>query len=200
MDSRKNERLKDGSKSDPKSQDTTTREKILDYVRKHPGTHLRQVKRELGLAMGVLQYHLYSLEKGRLILSRRRGLYKRFYPSLIFCSSQQEILDVLSQETERDLLLHLLRFPHSTQKELAEYVRLSAGTINWHMKRLVDSGLVEVKREGQFVRYRPRVQYQETIDLLRGYHPAIWERWADRLANALTEVFPEREAGTQERS
>lgn len=177
-----------GDKLDRKGGDSTTREKILDYVGKHPGSHLRQIKRELDLAMGVTQYHLYALEKEQKILSRRRGLYKRFYPSLTFGAYQQEILGVLSQETERDLLLYLVKVPLSTQKELAEYAQLSAGTINWHMKRLIDASLVVIAREGQFVRYSSKVRGEEIIKLLKGYHPAIWERWADRLADALTDV------------
>ena len=188
-DSPGGERPQDGSSN----REETTRSLISEYVRMHPGTHLRQIKREMNLAMGAVQYHLYTLEKEKKVVSRRRGLYKRFYPSFKFGASQQEILDVLSQETERDLLLHLVRIKLSTQKELAEYAKLSPGTVNWHMKRLIDSGLVEAKREGQFVRYRPNVQSEEIVGLLKGYHPAIWERWSDRLADALSDVSSEDE-------
>ena len=138
--------------------------------------------------MGVIQYHLYSLEREGRILSRRNGLYKRFYPNLVFGDYQQEILDVLSQETERDLLLYLINNPNSTQKELAEYAQISAGTINWHMKRLVESNLVQAKHEGQFVRYVVSGDAQEILRLVQSYHPSIWERWADRFADALTEI------------
>lgn len=138
--------------------------------------------------MGVIQYHLYSLERERRILSRRNGLYKRFYPNLVFGDYQQEILDVLSQETERDLLLYLINNPNSTQKELAEYAQISAGTINWHMKRLVESNLIQAKHEGQFVRYVVSGDAQEILRLVQSYHPSIWERWADRFADALTEI------------
>ena len=138
--------------------------------------------------MGVIQYHLYSLEREGRILSRRNGLYKRFYPNLVFGDYQQEILDVLSQETERDLLLYLINNPNSTQKELAEYAQISAGTINWHMKRLVESNLIQAKHEGQFVRYVVSGDAQEILRLVQSYHPSIWERWADRFADALTEI------------
>ena len=145
--------------------------------------------------MGVIQYHLYSLEREGRILSRRNGLYKRFYPNLVFGDYQQEILDVLSQETERDLLLYLINNPNSTQKELAEYAQISAGTINWHMKRLVESNLVQAKHEGQFVRYAVSGDAQEILRLVQSYHPSIWERWADRFADALTEI-----SSTEEKS
>lgn len=138
--------------------------------------------------MGVIQYHLYALERERRILSRRRGLYKRFYPNLVFGEHQKEILDVLSQETERDLLIYLIRIPNASQKELSEYARISAGTINWHMNRLISAGLVQRRREGQFVRYEIAGDTKEILNLVESYHPSIWESWADRFADVLTEV------------
>ena len=168
------------------SPDPSVRGQILEFIRGHPGTHLRQIKRELNLSMGSIQYHLYGLEKEKKILARRRGLYKRFYVNLVFGENQYEILDVLSQETERDLLLYIITSPNATQKQLAEYASISAGTINWHMKRLIDSGLVEMRREGQFARYEIKCDKDQVLHLLRGFHPTIWERWADRFANALS--------------
>ncbi|MGI0092450.1 MAG: winged helix-turn-helix transcriptional regulator [Nitrososphaerales archaeon] len=161
---------------------------ILEYIKKHPGSHLRQIKRDLNISMGVIQYHLYAMEKEKSILSRRKGVYRRFYPNLVFGESQKEILDVLSQETERDLLLYLIRKPNTSQKELSKYARISAGTINWHMNRLIDSGLVQMRRDGQFVRYEVRGDTREILKLLESYHPSIWENWADRFADVLTEV------------
>jgi len=167
-------------------------EQILAFIKAHPGTHFRQVQRELKLAMGVVQYHIYNLERNGSIASRRRGLYKRFYPNLKFGDTQLEILDVLSQETERDLLLFLIRKPEATQKELSEYSGISAATVAWHMRRLSGSGLIETKREGPNVKYVVRGRHQEIVELLQSYHPAIWEKWADRLTDALLEITETR--------
>src|SRR5205823_13884476 len=83
--------------------------------------------------------HLRRLEKDQSIISRRRGLYKRFYKRLDFEVEEQEILGVLFQETERDLLLYLLKTPDATQKELSEFAHISASSTSWHMKRLVEA-------------------------------------------------------------
>lgn len=171
------------------------REEVLEFIVAHPGTHLREVKRELNLAMGTIQYHLYTLEKEGRIISRRKGLYKRFYPSYTFGEKQQEILDVLSQEPERDILLYIVQNPNSTQKALADYAGMSPSTINWHMKRLSDAGLVEIRREGQFVKYVVTADRVEILRILKDYHPTIWERWADRLADVLAEIGAPVEEG-----
>src|SRR6266704_3487395 len=85
------------------------RVQILEFIKANPGVHLRRIKRELNLAMGVLQYHLYRLEKDQAIVSRKRGL--------------------------------------------SEFARISASSTSWHMKRLIQAGLVESRRQGSFVYY-----------------------------------------------
>jgi predicted transcriptional regulator len=145
------------------------------------------IRRELNLAMGVVQYHLDGLEKEGKIVSRRGGFYKRFYPISVFGMEQLDVMDVLAEETERDLLLFLMANPNATQKELAGYARISPSSINWHMRRLAKSRFVETKHEGASVRYLVRVNRAEVIALLRNYHPSVWERWADRLADMLSE-------------
>ena len=163
----------------------------------HPGTHLREVKRALSLGMGTVQYHLYTLEREGKVVSRRQGLRKRFYRSDVFGERQQQILDVLSQEKERDILLFLVENRDSTQKALVDYVGLSPGTVNWHMKRLQAAGLVEARHEGQFVKYTVMGDQRETLRLLKVYHPGIWEKLADRFADLLAEIG-ERDGGGAE--
>ena len=163
------------------------RAQILAFIVEHTGVHLRKISRELSLAMGVIQYHLDALEKERKVISRRRGFYKRFYPTLAFGDRELEIMDVLAEETERDLLLFLMQNPNTTQKELSGYARISPSSINWHMQRLSKSRLVETTREGANVRYHVKVNRSEILTLLKNHHPTVWERWADRLADILSE-------------
>jgi predicted transcriptional regulator len=159
--------------------------RILQFIRANPGSHLRKIKRELNLAMGVIQYHLYRLERERTIVSVRHGLYKRYYADLALRTEEREILNVLSQETERDLILYLIKNPEATQKQLSEFARISASSTNWHMKRLSKAGFVEARRSGGFVFYTVRGDPGRIILLLRSYHPRIWDKWAERLADLM---------------
>jgi len=171
---------------DGRSSESRRRE-ILNFIVEHPGAHLRMIRRELKLAMGVVQYHLYELEREGKIISRRRGFYKRFYQTLVFGEKELEIMDILARETERDLLLFLMQNPNATQKELSEYARISPSSINWHMRRLSKSRLIETKHEGGSVRYLVKMNRPQILALLKSYHPTIWERWADRLTDILSE-------------
>ncbi len=159
--------------------------KILQFIESHPGTHLRGIMRSLDLPMGALQYHLYRLEEGRVIISRRRYMHKRYYRTLHFSEKELAVLDVLSQESEGDILLFLTSSQNQNMADIARHFRLANSTVLWHLKRLVASGLVVAIRQGSKVVYSVEVDKEEVFRLARSYHPTLWERLSDRLADAV---------------
>ncbi|HEU97363.1 MAG TPA: winged helix-turn-helix transcriptional regulator [Fervidicoccus fontis] len=174
------------------------RKEIYDYIQEHPGSHLREMARNLDLAIGEIQYHLDVLEKKGYIVSKRMGLYKRFYPSKMFGERQKEIMGILSQETPRKILLFLLHKPGASHREIAEFARLSAPTVTWHMKRLADIGLVEAKREGRSVKYYIKGSATDIEKIMKSYYPTFWERWADRFAEMWLDLSAYKEKEMQE--
>src|ERR1017187_10245758 len=73
-----------------------TQRRVLELITSHPGVHLRDICRALGLAMGDVQYHVRRLERDGPISSVRRGLYKFFYPANLFGERQRDVLSVRS--------------------------------------------------------------------------------------------------------
>jgi predicted transcriptional regulator len=136
--------------------------------------------------MGVIQYHLYRLEREHRVVSARHGLYKRYYADQGPGVEERDIVNVLFQETERDLILYLLENPGATQKELSQFARISPSSTNWHMKRLSQTGFVEARRSGGFVSYTVKGDSGMILALLRSYHPRIWDKWAERLADLIS--------------
>lgn len=53
-----------------------------------------------------------------------------------------------SNESTHDLSLleHIERDPDITQASLADQLGVAVGTVNWHLKRLIEKGYVKVKR------------------------------------------------------
>ena len=162
----------------------TTQKRILDYVSEHPGTHLRLICRELGLAMGDVQYHVQRLEREGRINSVRRGLYRFFYPSALFGEKQKDILGVLALDTPRELLLSIVEKPDSTQEELGRAVGVSQPTVSWHLKRMTALGVLQRHQSGGGFTYSIMgAEAGEVAALIKNYHPGVWERWASRLAD-----------------
>jgi predicted transcriptional regulator len=160
-----------------------TQRRILDYITAHPGVHLRQICRELGLAMGDVQYHTQRLERDRRINSLRRGLYRFFYAATLFGDKQREVLSVLTLDTPRELLLSMIEKPDSGQYDLARALGVTQPTVSWHLKRLVDLGIVEKRQTGRSTSYSVTGSAAEIAAFIRSYHPTVWERWSSRLAD-----------------
>jgi predicted transcriptional regulator len=83
-------------------------EKVLHFIQNNPGCHLRRVKRALEVSMGTAQYQLDKLEKMGRVTSTRRGLYKYYFPAGLFKENEKEILEVLTHETARKILLFII--------------------------------------------------------------------------------------------
>jgi DNA-binding MarR family transcriptional regulator len=62
----------------------------------------------------------------------------------------------LQPDTDRDLVIleHIEQNPDATQASLAVQLGVAVGTINWHLKRLIEKGYVKVRRaERRKLRY-----------------------------------------------
>ena len=174
-----------------------TRAKIHSYIKSHPGTHEREIEKELGIATGDLRYHLNKLSRADLISTWGSGT-KFIFPSNLFGEKQEVLLGLLTQETPREILLTITRHPGVTQKELAEELKLSAPTIWWHMDRLLRLGVVGRKKEGKSVSYEVIARREDLLNFIVRYHPTIWEKWASRMHDVALMLDSRAQSGISE--
>ena len=176
----------DGEEKDQIIRDN--RGRIYDYIKNHPGTHLRKLSKNLVIAIGDTQHHLGVLDKLGMIKSRRKGMYRVYYTFSISEKRDEDILAVLQQETPREIILYLIQNPGSTQVEISRYLSVTAPTINWHMSNLINIGLITNHKEGRFVKYFIEGDVNDIIGLLKSYYPTIWTKLSDRLAELFLDL------------
>jgi predicted transcriptional regulator len=159
-----------------------TAEKVLSFIKDNPGSHLRRIKRTMGISMGTVQYQLDRLEKMGRITSTRRGLYKYYFPAGLFKEREKEILEVLTHETARKILMFIIEQKNPSQTDIVNSVRISARSVSWHVRRLIDLKIVDEIKEGRYKRYELRESDPNYIlTLLRNYYPSIWDKWSIRV-------------------
>jgi DNA-binding transcriptional ArsR family regulator len=91
---------------------------------------------------------------------------------------------VLSLDTPRELLLSMMEKPDSGQEELARAMEVTQPTVSWHLKRLIDLGIVEKRQAGRTVTYNVAgANAAEIASFIKSYHPSVWETWSSRLAD-----------------
>ncbi|MGD9534513.1 MAG: winged helix-turn-helix transcriptional regulator [Candidatus Nitrosocosmicus sp.] len=165
----------------------TNKDRIYQYIKNNPGTHLRKIKKDLGLAMGDIQYNLNVLEKLDLIKYRRISIYKHYYIKSISGNRNEMVLAILQQETPRAIVMCLLEFPGSSQKEISQNLALSIPTIKWHLSKLFEMKLIYFHNEGRTIKCYLSGDSKDFIKMLRSYHPSL----LNRLSNTMMDVFIE---------
>jgi predicted transcriptional regulator len=171
-----------------------TTDRILRFIQGNPCIHLRRIKKELDLAMGTVQYHLDKLEKAGRITSQRHGLHKYYFVIGAFEEDEKQLLEVLSNETAREILMFIIEQKSPSQTEISKHIGISSASVSWQIKRLEASRIVDEIREGKFKRYKLHGDPGQVAALLKNYYPGIWDRWSNRLA----EMFLSLSKGEEE--
>jgi predicted transcriptional regulator len=167
--------------------------RALQFIQENPGCHLRKIRQELSVSMGTAQYHLGVLEKAGRITSNRHGLFKYYFPVGIFHDNEKNLLEVLSHETARDILMFIIERRNPTQTDIANRIGVSAASISWHVARLIELAVITEAKEGKYKRYQMRGDPKHLVSLMKNYYPSLWDRWSNRLAEVFLSLSREEE-------
>jgi DNA-binding transcriptional ArsR family regulator len=167
---------------------------VLQFIQKSPGCHMRQIQRDLNMAMGTIQYHLSSLEEMGKIISERADSHRFYFPVGTFGDLERNILKILNQDSARDILLFIIEQKSPTQTDITNNIKISSGTANWHLMRLLEYGIISEEREGKFKKYHLNGNPGIVINLLKNYHTSKWNSWSNKLAELFLSMTPEVKA------
>lgn len=130
------------------------RARLLEIIQAEPGIHFQELVRRSGLATGTAVHHLNKLARGELIACRPLGRYTCYFPGS--SPDRQSLLaaPLLRSEGARQVYEAILGTPDLSGLELAQRTGLQASTVNYHVQRLTEAGLVAARRDGRSVRIR----------------------------------------------
>ena len=124
------------------------REKLYKLVEQTPGIHFHALQRDLGWNTGTLTYHLRVLEKHGFMVSRRDGLYRRFY--LQGAAPRKEVFENAGPSGLRADVLEAIRNQHGmSQTDLSLALGANKQTVNYHVKALERQGLIRLEKKGR---------------------------------------------------
>lgn len=117
---------------------------IYGHIQKQPYLHLSELSRELQIPKTTLIHHLIYLEKNGSIISKKEGRYTRYCIVNEISNTEKKILNILRQDTTRDVLLYISLSMGASQIELAKELEKNPKTIQFHLKKLLDLDIIEV--------------------------------------------------------
>lgn len=126
------------------------RKRIYATLQEGAGATLTQLTTRLGLTATNTLWHLRKLEQANLVRTRRFHGSTLYY--VVEGGVQQRTLTVcvaaLSVGNARDILHHVLQNPGVHQRELARAIGVNPGTIRWHVRKLIDAGVLTEEPRG----------------------------------------------------
>jgi len=157
------------------------RRRIYQLVSKFPGMYLREIEKQLGLAMGVLEYNLSYLEKKSILTVEREGNRKRYFVGDDISFGDKTTIGILRQEIPRRIVLHLMLNPKASFQDVLAQFTISKSTLSFHMKKLTEASIVEGEKEGRSTFYHV-VDVDNTARVILTYKASFLDSVVDRFA------------------
>jgi len=125
--------------------DTEVRKNLYEFIDEYPGSHLREIARELDLKPSNAAWHLRKLEQTNLVRSRVIGGKKVFYLVEGGIEARKEAIaeSILKNPNAREIMIYLQDHPGKHLLEIAHALGLNHHTVKWHIKKMYLAELVE---------------------------------------------------------
>jgi predicted transcriptional regulator len=125
--------------------DTEIRKHLYDYIDEYPGSHLREIARELDLKPSNAAWHLRKLEQTNLVRSRSIGGKKVFYLVEGGIEAKQRAVaeSILRNQNAKDIMAYLSEHPGKHLLEVAHALSINHHVVKWHLNKMQEAELVE---------------------------------------------------------
>lgn len=167
--------------------DLENRKRIYGYVSMYPGAYLREIQKEIGLEVGVLEYHLNHLEDGGLLSSEMDGRLRRFYVSEEVAFVDRKLLGLMRQRIPRSIAIKILVDTKVSFDDLREEVSVSKSTLSFHLGKMRSLGMLNEAREGRKT-YYSMADEDEVARILITYKSSFLDDLVDRFAEVWMEL------------
>lgn len=137
-----------------------TRKSIFEAVCLSPGLGVHDIADAARVSYSTATYHLERLIAAGMIVMTPDGNKLCYYKNGgAFTESERRLIPILKNAEATRLLEAILAHPGTYRAALASELGVTATTINWHLRRLREAGLIDETRQGRNAYLFPRVDH-----------------------------------------
>lgn len=133
----------------------SVRRRLFEFLCVHPCSRLSDISSTLKVSTNTARWHLRKLMGGGLVFMKRSGGRTLYYPFDFVSLEHIPIFEFLSESRMRNLYVHLVDHPGSTQSDLAKSMKMSNQATIRATKKTESLGLVSRIQDGVYARYFP---------------------------------------------
>ena len=125
--------------------DTEVRKNLYGFINDYPGSHLREIARELDLKPSNAAWHLRKLEQTNLVRSRDIGGKKVYYLVEGGIETRKHAIaeTILRNKNALNIMQFINNHPGKHLLEISHALNLNHHTVKWHIKKMYLAELVE---------------------------------------------------------
>lgn len=159
--------------------DLDTRRAMYRLVCTYPGLHVREVARQMGTSVALVEYHLAILAEHGLVRSERDGNLQRLFAA--DAPVARGPFGLLRKRIPLHVVLTLLDAGPLAHGKLAERLGLSKSKLSFHLRKMEAVHVVRRGHEGTYELVDARgalrflVEQPPTPDLLQEF-AEVWSR------------------------
>ncbi|MFX1532971.1 MAG: winged helix-turn-helix transcriptional regulator [Promethearchaeota archaeon] len=144
--------------------DNSYRQKILNLLETQRIMHLRELQRMLNCGMSILLWHLEVLEEFGLVKHEKFGHYIAYY-STSAPPTREDLLTyfALLNPTSRQIIETLSENPEVSARQLQAMTNIQIRLIRYHLRKQIDVGIINVKRENKASKFSLNPEYAPYI-------------------------------------
>ncbi len=157
-----------------------TRDRILALVRRYPGLHQRELSRQLGVSLALIQYHAKALLEDKAITQEDIEGTTRFFPAGLV--TDRQTIMALRDKRRLHIVLQLLDNPEMRHADLVAATGMGKSTLSFHLRRLEGARVVK-KTQDKFT----LVDAAAVRQLLEDHEPT--PDLLDRFARLWTDLY-----------
>jgi predicted transcriptional regulator len=158
-----------------------SRKRIFDFISSRPGTHVREMERDLDMPPGLLTYHLDVLRKENLVSSEDDGYRLRYFPARGFVQKNRRTVSLMRQKQLRKIVLLVLSHGKASFQTIQAELELSKSTISHHIKKLVANEVLKaekIEREVFYTAIDPELLINALVMIDGGSDAGVEDRFA----------------------
>ena len=142
---------------------------IHEYILGNPGVCFTDIEKGLSVNRGTLDYHLKVLRREhRIAVLNKNGRSFYFENSGRYTQDEMEMLSAMQNDTGFAICEFLLESPGASRTEIVSLIKTTSSTLSWHMKKLIDSGVVSTTKNGRIISYHLSVPAKRIIQDIYG--------------------------------
>jgi predicted transcriptional regulator len=143
------------------------RARLYETVARQPGITIQDAAERVGIARTTAAYHLRLLGRQGLVLERPARKTVHYYRNDGRLTETQQLqLQALASSRTRNLAVVLASRPGLQRSELAAALGVTIATVNWHLRPLVDRGLLREELQGRRRLLYPTDALRSSLELL----------------------------------